>query len=324
MTMLEWILLLCAAAGGTVLSALFSGMETGLYTINRVRLELRAGSGELSARILAGILRRPEHMLAVILIGTNAASQLSAWGISSILHGAGFGPIASIVIDTAILVPVLLIFAEVLPKDLFRAHGDRWCYTLARPLRCIDVLLTYSGVAPLIKWVGRLFASVMGDSHANKVNARQRMSDLLREGVDAGVLTEGQTDLLERSLQLRDKQVENVMVPWPKAQSLPATARSNDRKVAVDSRWSRLPVVSSDGHPIGIVSIMDLYTRPGDSIESLMSPPMWLPPSMPVGTALKRLRHHASAIAIVGEPGHPPAGIITIKDLVRPLLTAES
>ncbi|MDP6478736.1 MAG: CNNM domain-containing protein [Phycisphaerales bacterium] len=316
----EWTLLILAAIAGTGISAIFSGMEIGLYTLNRVRLELRIVESDVAARILRRLLDRPSRMLAIILVGTNAANQLSAWSIAELLHGAGYGPIAAIIIDTVILVPVLLILAEVLPKDLFRAHGDRWCYALARPLRCVELLLQWTGIGPIIEWFGRGVASMVGGSAVGEVTARQRMSDLLKEGVDAGVLSAGQTDLLDRAMHLRERVVSDEMVPWATVQTLNVDADADARRAAIDSRWSRLPVLDADGEVSGIASVLDLDARPESSIDEFMLPPMFLGKTTTADAALRALRNHQAAIAIVQDSDGQNLGIVTIKDLVRPLL----
>ena len=59
-------------------SALFSGMETGLYTLNRVRLALRRKEGDHRALRVGALLDRPARMFAVILLGTNIANALGS------------------------------------------------------------------------------------------------------------------------------------------------------------------------------------------------------------------------------------------------------
>jgi CBS domain containing-hemolysin-like protein len=322
MTSLDWTILLTAAAAGIVLMALFAGMETGLYTLNRVRLELRAGEHDRRAEILASLLARPQRMLAVVLIGTNAANQLAAWSIAALLHGAGVGPLASIIVDTAILVPVLLVFAEVLPKDLFRAHGDNWCYRLARPLQAVNVALQWTLIGPLTEWFGRGVSALVGGDAERDVTARQRMSDLLKEGMGAGVLTASQTNLLDRAMQLREHVVADLMIPWHAVQTVAAHAGPAQRRAAIDSRRSRLPVLASSGQVVGVVSILDLDADPGESLASQAQDAMTLSPEARADTSLRALRAHHATIAIVKDHQGHAIGIVTVKDLIAPLLAA--
>nr|MBC8202132.1 DUF21 domain-containing protein [Planctomycetota bacterium] len=65
---------------GVLLSALYSGLETGLYTINKIRLDVRALSNVASAKRLLEILDRPARMLAVLLVCNNIANYLASYG----------------------------------------------------------------------------------------------------------------------------------------------------------------------------------------------------------------------------------------------------
>jgi len=315
------IALVLAALAGTAMSALFSGMETGIYTLNRVRLEIHAAAHDPRASVLWRLLHRPRRLLAVILIGNNAANQLGAWSIAALLHGAGLDPVSAIIVDTVILVPVLLIFAEVLPKDLFRAHGDQWCYVLARPLRVIEVLLTASGLALLVEWFGRAVAAMAGGDGDRARSARQRVSDLLKEGVDAGVISTGQTALLDRAIQLGERSVQDLMVPWRRVGTISSIDDVQSRQRAIDSPWTRLPVVRPDGSVTGILSVIDLVSR-GDLATSAIQPAVFMRPGERADTALRSLRTHRAAIGIVADSDGAPQGIVTVKDLVAPLISA--
>ncbi|MDP7070640.1 MAG: CNNM domain-containing protein [Phycisphaerales bacterium] len=315
MTAESTILLIGLAMVATVL---FSGMETGLYTLNRVRLQLRADRGDRHALTLRSLLERPHRLLAVVLIGNNAANQTAAWAIAHGLHAAGFGPIQSIVIDTLILVPVLLIFAEILPKDLFRAHGDRWCYALALPLKIIERALTAMGLALFVEWFGRSMATLAGGTAERELTARQYMSDLFKEGIDAGVLSVGQTALLDRAMELRNRRIADVMIPWSKVGTLLDT--DEGRQQAIDSRWTRLPVLGRDGVVRGIVSVLDLAEAPDRNLTEVLVEAMTVRPSDRADAALRSLRSHRAAMAIVLGSRDEPVGIVTVKDLIQPLL----
>ncbi|MCK4707713.1 MAG: DUF21 domain-containing protein, partial [Gammaproteobacteria bacterium] len=54
-----------------VLSALFSSSETGLMSLNRYRLKHKADEGHRAAILTLKLLRRPDRLLGVILLGNN-------------------------------------------------------------------------------------------------------------------------------------------------------------------------------------------------------------------------------------------------------------
>ncbi|MCK5334971.1 MAG: DUF21 domain-containing protein, partial [Gammaproteobacteria bacterium] len=67
-----------------ILSALFSSSETGLMSLNRYRLKHKANEGHRGARLTLKLLRRPDRLLGVILLGNNFVN-IAASAIATIL-----------------------------------------------------------------------------------------------------------------------------------------------------------------------------------------------------------------------------------------------
>ncbi len=80
---LQWSLWLSVLWASVILQALYAGMETGIYVMNKVRLELRAERGYGPARLLRRMLDRPDNLLAVLLIGTNLTSYAATFAVSA-------------------------------------------------------------------------------------------------------------------------------------------------------------------------------------------------------------------------------------------------
>jgi CBS domain containing-hemolysin-like protein len=304
---------------GVLLSASFSGLETGLYTINRVRLTVRAGHGLRSAVRLRAILANPGRMLATILVGNNIANYMSSYGIAAVLDRLGYGPAEAVAINAAVLIPLLFVFGEILPKDLFRTHTDRWSYACSGFLVLVQRLLTWTGLVPLVQWFGSTVSRLLGGPSGAEVTARQRMSLLVKEGMGAGVLTEMQTTLVDRALALRDRTVISEMIPFRQVATVPVNAggRQLEQRLRAVS-YTRLPVVDGQQRVVGILSVIDALLEPQRSVAELMGPPVTVPASMPVREALHRLRQEGTPMALVTDRDRP-LGVVTIKDLVEPL-----
>ena len=95
---------------GLVLSALYSGLETGLYTINKIRLDVRASDGLASAKRLLTLVNQPTRMLAVLLVCNNVASYVASYGVASLLEKTELGPWTVIIVNALVLIPILFIF----------------------------------------------------------------------------------------------------------------------------------------------------------------------------------------------------------------------
>jgi putative hemolysin len=309
------------ALAGLLLSATYSGLETGLYTLNRVRLAVRADRGNRAARRLRAMLDAPSKMLATLLLGNNIANYAGSFGVAGLLTIYGFTPVQVIVINAAILIPLLFIGGETLPKDLFRTHTDHWSYTWAGFLTWTARVLTWTGLVPLVRGFGALVSRLIGGDASAAMTARQRVSQLIKEGVRTGALSEEQTSLADRALALRDVTVVGEMVPWPRVAAIGADAtREQRRRFLRRHTHTRSPVVAERGQVVGVVSTLDMLLEPEKTPRDLMEPALFLHPNMAVRTAIQRLRAERCAMAVVVRANtRQSIGIVTLKDLVEPL-----
>jgi len=109
-----------------ILSAFFSGSETGLMSINRYRLRHRANSGHPGAQRVARLLKRPDRLIGVILLGNNFVNILAS-SLATIIALRLLGE-TGIAVAAGLLTLVILIFAEVAPKTLAALHPERIAY----------------------------------------------------------------------------------------------------------------------------------------------------------------------------------------------------
>ncbi len=321
MTAIEITLYGGITAVGLALSALFSGMETGIYTLNRVRVAVRAGELERRALRLQRLLVRPARTLSTLLIGNNIANYLGSFGLAAILNGVGMEPGLAIAVNAGVLIPLLFIFGETLPKDLFRTHTDLWSYALSGFLVTCQRVFTWTGLAPLVEAFGHGVGRLIGGQTSVSASARQRMSRLIKEGVGTGVLTHTQITLMDRALGLRERTVGNEMIPW---RAVATIRRSEDlaarKRKLRNIDFTRVPVIEADGRAASVMSVLDALIHPDAPTDELTRPCLEFEPSLGLMEALRSLRHTRQSMAIVVDPRtRRPVGIVTLKDLVEPL-----
>ncbi len=306
---------------GLGLSAFFSGLETGLYTVNPVRLTVRAKRGERAAMRLQNELARPNRVLATLLVGNNIANYLGTYGLAAILAAQGLSETQSLVVNAAVLIPLLFVFGETLPKDLFQNHTDSWSYRCAGVLGVVRRLLTWTGLTPLVQGAGSLLVRAFGDAGGNAITPRQRVAALMREGLNAGVLTESQTTLVDRGLAMRSRTVAAEMAPWSKVYWISTETPIEERQRRFRHRdFSRVPVVAPGGRVVGVITLLDAALAPEAPTTTLMQTPFIIPPETTVSDALRQLRVNRRPMAIVQARGSKfPTGLVTMKDLIEPL-----
>jgi Mg2+/Co2+ transporter CorB len=106
-----------------VISAYFSGSETGMMTLNRYRLRHRAKQGNRAARRVEKLLRKPDRLISLVLIGNNLVNILAS-ALGTIVGMRLYGN-AGVAIATGVLTFVVLVFAEVLPKTIAALYPEK-------------------------------------------------------------------------------------------------------------------------------------------------------------------------------------------------------
>lgn len=322
---LEVVLLLVLAMVGLIGSALCNGTELGFYSLNRVRLSLRVAGGDgkkpdRSALLLKKELDRPSRALATLLIATTIFGDFGATGLTAALEHMGYSEGAIVALTALILTPLVFIFTEMIPKELFRTEADRLTYPLARFLWLMRWVLTVTLVLPLIETIMKGLTRALGLTDAQgELTPRERITALLKEGTQGGALSESQATMLDRALALKNTTVGDEAMPWNKVVVVsPRWDRARVLEVIRKHGYSRFPVVDLGGRVVGVVESMDVALE-NKPIAALMKPALTLPAGAPVSEGLVRLGEAEAKMAVVMGPASRPVGIVTAKDLVEPL-----
>jgi Mg2+/Co2+ transporter CorB len=192
-----------------VLSAFFSGSETGLMALNRYRMRHLANSGHHGARLAQKLLRKPDRLIGLILLGNNLVNILAA-SIATIIGLRLFGS-NGVWIASLVLTVVVLIFSEVTPKTVAALNPERIAYPASYPLSLLLTLLY--PVVWLINQVTNLILRPFGIRTRAEVIERlnrEELKTLLQEG---GQISNDHQRMLVNILDLEHATVDDVMIP---------------------------------------------------------------------------------------------------------------
>ncbi|HHI78634.1 MAG TPA: DUF21 domain-containing protein [Planctomycetes bacterium] len=303
-------------------SALFSGVETGLYSLNRLRLELRAKNQKnRRAVLLLSLLHNRALILCVFLVGNNIANGLSAvFAESWASHYVGEGK--GVLLSAAILTPLLFFFGEALPKHLFNLFTETWTYRLA------PFLLAARWVfAPLIFFLRPIaglaldFATRAGKGIEGWKPGAQDLERLL-----AASGSEVAPELRRAAIQVaqrQNRQVQSIMVPKEHAHVLREEQGLEDLKEMLKTKgFRRYPLRNAEGDYQLYVHSLDAF-RAGEPERPLSAhgvPLVQLSPSFPLWKALILFEEKDSRVGVVRSPRGQVLGFVFVKDLVKGLL----
>lgn len=316
------------AAGITVClvgSAVFSGLETGVYVLNKPRLELRAAGGNRAARRLRRAVERPQEMLAAILIANNTVNFLISTGAVAIfvLLEVSHADIYT----TAVVSPLLFVLGEVVPKNVFRVASETLTYRLSGVLTWTIRLTRWVGLNPLVSAFSRLVVRLWHGrpgGAADALEPHQRVGAMLAEVHAQGVLTLFQSRMANRVIRAGSIPLAEVMVPRDRAVSVPRDCtREEFERVVRRHEFTRLLVCGDEpGSVLGVVNVHDVLCDPDPAAPPArhLESPIRLPHGLDVAKALRTLQRARRPLGLVIDDAGRPLGIVTIKDLVEEIV----
>ncbi|MSQ91009.1 MAG: DUF21 domain-containing protein [Phycisphaerales bacterium] len=304
---------------------LLAGMETGIYTLNRVRLAARVAKGERSAKRLRVELNHPNRLLATVLVGMNVAHAGLSAATTAVVEKATSDPMQAALLNAAVVLPLVFLVGDAVPKELFRVFTNSWSYGCSGILLFLRTTLAWTGAVPLVRILGDSGARLLGAPRDQNAPTRQRILQSLRDGIESDLIKTVHLEMADRLFGLAERSLGQCLVPWRQVISLPIeTTGELSSPVLRGHPFSRIPVVSEEGgrvRVIGVVASLDAILQPKTALCELMQEPLMIDSKTLVMEAARRMRLARQTLAIVTESNSDaPIGIVTLKDLVEPII----
>jgi len=330
--MVSSIFLILVAVFIVILSGLFAGAETGIYQLSRLRLRLGIEKKRLSFVILGKAMRDSTGLLFSMLVGNNLTHYIVTSIVTLLLLSNIEVAHTAELFATLITAPILFVFAELIPKNIFFYRADFLMPSFAPVLFAFHKLFTWSGIVPLLKFLSRILARFTGAPVSPKtvISAVRPpyIRAIVQETREEGILSPIQTDIINRLASISSIRIKSVMTPISKVQIVDANfdnaALLNKLK---KSAFTRLPVY--DRWPANIVGFINIYQALSSEqdftdLRNLIEPIPKLPADTFVTEAINIMQRENQKIVLVTKTIHVgrerPIGIVTMKDLVEELL----
>lgn len=319
-----------------VLSAFYSGSETALVSVDKVRINQLAESGNTRAGIIRRLVESPQRMLALTLVGTNLANVLIAQlGEGLVARGLPTLPVSlQGLIATAGITTLLLIFGEILPKTIFRIKADTLALQYAYLLRLSEfvlVPLTYFvqvSTQFIVKLIEREASSPSPDAQ------REELRLLVTMGERSGNLYTDQRRMIHSLLNLQDRTVAQVMVPLVDIVAIEKQTRCEAfLQIAADTGFSRIPVYEEHVYNIvGVVNLLDVIYDDVDSeggnpartgpntIQPFIRPVLHIPESKNINALLQEIQETRHTMVFAVDEYGGTVGLVTVEDLVEEIV----
>jgi putative hemolysin len=305
-----------------IISFFFNGIESGLLSIDRVRLRQNVKRRVPAAVRLNRLLKHPERLLVLVLLFTNAADILGLLLLTRELVRS-FGD-AGFVIALVIAFPVYLLLLSVLPKSLFRRFPFRALVHLADVLEFVSIL--FSPLLELGAWLGRLLLPDRAAKHARLFAGREELKQITMESEREGSLTATERAMIHNVVDFRGVKVRDLMLPAPKVVAVQPNASIQEAlDLSASSGVDRLPVITPEGQPAGLVNVLDiLLDRDGENkpLSSYIRRIVTTSEEEPAYRIVQQLRAARLGLAAVLDQKKKILGIVTIEDLIGRLISS--
>jgi len=300
----------------------FSGIESGVLSINRIRLRQRALDQVAEAVALDALLQHPARLMATVVVMTTLSRILGL----SLFFGWLLYFLHPVWAALALLVflPLFAFLFEFLPKAIFRSFPYRKLLVFARILVWTDRLI--SPLAWLVTWLGRPFFRIFQHRAEKQLVGISEVRRATNALVEENALTPLQKHFIHSILNARGITAGDLVLP--KKELIKASANekvSELLELARKQEVDRIPVESNKGEIIGVVRVLDLLLDgiASGRAQSYARRIVEIEPETALVESLRIMRGARSSMALV-KNSEQPASILLAEDIVRRLFLGSS
>ena len=306
-------------------SFFFSGSETALTAVNKIKLQSQATGGNKKAEKLYELVNKPSQFITTILIGNNIANLIAPVLVTSMAIQYGW----SVTIASTVLTITIIICAEVIPKSIAAAFPERVSY-MVRPIISLLNIVLYPLTFILNKLTDLITKFLSKGSQPSWTVSREEIINLVQIADNEGALASTESQRLRGVLDFRELNVKDVMTT-PRTEMM---AIHKDEKISevrdrvVDNMHTRYPVYDEDLDDIvGVFHSKYLLkwslTPERPLLDFCDQEPLTIREFQNVEDVLRRMSKQRRHLAIVLDEYGGTEGILTHEDIIETMLGFE-
>ena len=309
-----------------MLSAFFSGSETGLMTLNRYRLRHLADKQHPGAMRAQKLLQRQDRLIGLILLGNNFVNVLASilmtlitlriYNDTGLLFAAGL-----------VLTIVILLFAEVTPKTLAALHPERVAFPAAfvyTPLLKLlwPVVWVVNGIANgLLKLIG-----VSTEDGTSDALTTEELRTVVTEA--GAMIPKRHQSMLLNLMDLEKVTVEDIMVPRNEVTGIDIEDDWEiSRKLLMESQYTRLPLyretienVIGILHMRKVLPLLYRYQLDQETLQGTAREPYFIPENTSLNRQLLNFQREHRRIGFAVDEYGDIQGLVTLEDILEEIV----
>lgn len=309
-----------------VVSAYFSASETGMMTLNRYRLRHLSKQGNRAARRVEKLLRRPDRLISLVLIGNNLVNILAS-ALATIVGIRLYGN-AGVAIATGVLTFVVLVFAEVMPKTIAALYPERVAFpssVLLAPLQKIMLPLVWL-LNTITRGLMRL-CGIRGNVHRSDAVSKDELRSIVNESQSQ--ISRRNQDMLISVLDLEKVTVSDIMVPRNEVVGIDINDdwKSIMRQLTHSPHGRILLYRQSLDDAIGMLRVREAYRLMTEkkefNKENLLRAAdeiYFIPEGTPLNVQLVKFQRNKEKVGVIVDEYGDIQGLVTVEDILEEIV----
>ena len=310
-----------------LLSAFFSGMEIAFLTSNKLRIEIDKSKKGVTQALIDLFISHSGMYITTLLVGNNVVMVIYGIFMSDLLvkqfEFLHLSIGVELFVETLVSTLIILVFAEFLPKTVFRLRSNLFLKLFSVPVFLFYLLffpLSYFSVW-LGGWLQRIFTGrKLGHKEPNRAFGKVDLNNLIEEGeVNARQEEEmHEIKLFRNALDFSEVKLRECIVPRPDVVALSIDSSIEElTQLFIDTGLSRILIYKeSIDDIIGYVHISTLFKDP-PTIAKALSRVLIVPETMSAQRLLNLFIRDQKSVAVVVDEFGITAGIVTIEDIME-------
>jgi CBS domain containing-hemolysin-like protein len=314
--------LLVAIAALVVCSALFSGLETALFSLREHELRRLESNHPTLAPFIREFRANPRRVLAVILLGSTFVNVILVVLCLALLWEGPRSALPQWLIGLVVFAIIVLV-CDLIPKLLAVSLPYRLSALGVFTLRVLMPLLATIGSA--LETISGAIVALVAPAH---VRTRSHWSDeeletLIEIGEEQGTLREAEGEMIQEVFKLGDKTAKDVLTPRVDMFALPDDLTNEDAVALLKARrHRRVPVYAdSPDNILGIIEVKSFLLHPQEHYTEALLPPSFVPDTMRALDLLRSFLTRPQGMAIVLDEFGGTAGVVTLSDIIEDIIS---
>lgn len=302
-----------------ILSGYFSATETAFFSMNKIRLKSLANDGSKKAKAALKLSDNLDSLLSTILIGNNLVN-IATTAIATVLFidllGQELGP----TVATAVITIIVLMFGEITPKSVAKNAPESFAMFSSSFLSVLIILFKPLNLLVSL-WQSAVY-KVIKQPESSGVTEEELIT-MVEEAHNDGEIDSNETELIRNAIEFYDTEVEDIYTSRVDIIGVELEDSIEEISKQFEHGFSRLPVYRDTiDNIIGILNQkdFDVMKKTGQSINAVMSDPIFVVPSMKISELLKILQSKKSHMAIILDEYGGTVGIVTLEDILEELV----